>query len=504
MEFIKRLRRPETRRWLIVAIIFLAIVFNYIDRQIVSVLKPVLKADFGLDDSGYAVILNLFTICYAVMYPVTGWLVDRFGARLVMFWGIITWSVACVGGGLSRTVGQFGFFRALLGAAEPTNFPAQLKVIAIWFPGKLRATANSLCVAGSSIGAIIAPPAIAWLALTYNWQTAFIVMGAMGMVIAVLWKLVYKDPPAEIFREATEANASSIAMGSTIETESTILSEPAIATTSSLATASANVSGATDANQSTKAFASINASASTLKTGLRTSGDSTNGTASTISTESTGSVPPATPFKWRQLWGTRSLWGIILIRFVSDPVWYFCLFWFPGYLQEKSGLSLAQVGMFGWIPFLFADLGAIGTSAWSDKLVRKGYEPLKARKKMLTSVAFIAPLCIMTPYLGSAGLTLAVFSIVAIACLSWLFTISVVVAETFPVENVASVLGIAAGFGALGAVGFNYFVGQFIGTLGAEKIFIVMAFLHPLAALILKTMVKKEKVKETLSEKYSQ
>src|SRR4051812_33070211 len=124
MELLNRLRRPETRRWLIVAIIFLAIVFNYIDRQIVSVLKPVLKADFGLDDSGYAMILNLFTICYGLMYPVTGWLVDRFGARLVMFYGIITWSVACIGGGISRTVGQFGFFRALLGAAEPTNFPA--------------------------------------------------------------------------------------------------------------------------------------------------------------------------------------------------------------------------------------------------------------------------------------------------------------------------------------------------------------------------------------------
>jgi MFS transporter, ACS family, hexuronate transporter len=424
MVLINRLRRPETRRWLIVAVIFLAIVFNYIDRQIVSVLKPVLKADFGLDDSGYAVILNLFTICYAVMYPVTGWLVDRFGARLLMFWGIITWSVACIGGGLSRTVGQFGFFRALLGAAEPTNFPAQLKVIAVWFPGKLRATANSLCVAGSSIGAIIAPPAIAWLAITYSWQTAFLVMGTIGLGIAVLWKLVYRDPPAEIYREATE------------------------------------------------------------------------GQSLTVTGQSAASTSNPTPFKWRQLWGTRSLWGILLIRFVSDPVWYFCLFWLPGYLQEESGLSLAQVGMFGWIPFLFADLGAIGTSAWSDKLVRKGYEPLKARKKMLTTVAFVGPLCILTPYLGNAGLTLAVFSIVAIACLSWLFTISVVVAETFPVENVASVLGIAAGFGALGAVAFNYFVGEFIGTIGAEKIFIVMAFLHPLAALILKTMVKKEEVKE--------
>lgn len=404
---------PEKRRWLIIAVIFIAIVFNYVDRQIVSVLKPVLKGEFDLSDQGYAFIVNLFTICYAVMYPVTGWMVDRFGAKLVMFWGIITWSLACIGGGLSRTFGQFGFFRAMLGAAEPTNFPAQLKVITVWFPGKLRATANSLCVAGSSIGAILAPPVIAWLALTYNWQTAFIVMGAIGIVIAILWKLVYRDPPPHILEEAT----------------------------------------------------------------------------------GTAVVSNNTAFAWKDLWKTKSLWGILLIRFVSDPVWYFCLFWLPGYLQEESGLTLAQVGMFGWIPFLFADLGAIGTSAWSDKLVRKGYTPLKARKTMLTTVACLGPLCALTPYLDSAWATLLVFSVVAIACLSWLFTVSVVVAEAFPVKNVASVLGIAGGFGALGAVLFNYFVGQFIGTLGAEKIFIAMAFLHPLAVVILWTMVRPERPK---------
>lgn len=401
---------PGKRRWFIVAIIFLAIVFNYVDRQIVSILKPVLKAEFSLDDSGYAMILNVFTLCYAVMYPVTGWMVDRFGAKVVMFFGIIAWSLACIGGGLSRSVGQFGFFRGLLGAAEPTNFPAQLKVVTVWFPGKLRATANSLCVAGSSVGAVIAPPVIAWMALTYNWQAAFLAMGVIGIMIALLWKLVYQDPPADIL----QASASSAA------------------------------------------------------------------------------TAPSASFRWKELWGTRSLWGILLIRFVSDPVWYFCLFWLPGYLQERSGLSLAQVGMFGWIPFLFADLGAVGTSALSDKLVRMGQKPLRARKLMLTGVAVLSPLCVLTPYLGSAGATLFVFSLVAIACLSWLFTISVVVAEAFPVKNVASVLGIAGGFGALGAVLFNYFVGKFIGTLGAEKIFTAMAFLHPLAVLILWTMTRAE------------
>lgn len=402
---------PKRRRWFIISIIFLAIVFNYFDRQIVSILKPILKEEFDLGDDGYAIVVNIFTVFYALMYPVSGWLVDKFGAKKVMFFGIMGWSLASIGGGLSRTFTQFTFFRAMLGAAEPTNFPAQLKVVTVWFPGKLRATANSLCVAGSSIGAIIAPPLVAWLAITYNWHTVFIVAGVVGIVIALLWILIYRDPPAAIALEAA-------------------------------------------------------------------------GGSEDIRTES---------FSWKDLWGRKSLWGILLIRFVSDPVWYFCLFWLPGYLQEESGLTLVQLGMVGWIPFLFADLGAIGTAAWSDRMVKNGTEPLRARKIMLSSVAVVAPLCVLTPYLPGAMETLIIFSIVAIACLSWLFSISVVIAEAFPVKNVASVLGIAGGFGAAGAVLFNYFVGEFMGTLGAEKIFIAMAFLHPIAVVILWTMVKKEK-----------
>ncbi len=401
--------KPDTRRWLIIAVVFLAIVFNYMDRQLVSILKPMLKTEFSLNDEGYAVIVNIFTICYAAMYPVTGWMVDKFGEKMVMFYGIIVWSLACIGGGLSSTVKQFGFFRGMLGMAEPTNFPAQLKVVTVWFPGKLRATANSFCVAGSSIGAIIAPPLIAWLAITYNWKVAFIVMGAAGLIIALLWKLVYREPPAEV---------------------------------------KAQVENKQDAG---------------------------------------------VQFRWGELWKTRSLWGVILIRFVSDPVWYFCLFWLPGYLQEESGLTLVQVGMFGWIPFLVADLGAIGTSAWSDRLVRRGMEPLRARKIMLTTVAVLSPLCAVTPYLSGPWSTILLFSMIAVACLSWLFSLSVVIAEAFPVANVASVLGIAGGFGAVGAVLFNYFVGQLMGTIGSEKIFLTMAVMHPIAVLLLWVMVRKER-----------
>lgn len=397
----------HSRRWFILALIFAAILLNYFDRQIVSILKPTLKSHFSLDDSGYALVANVFTFCYACMYPVAGWLVDRFGPRRMMFAGLAAWSIACVGAGVTRTFGQFAFLRGVLGLAEPIAFPAQLRAVTAWFPGTLRATANSLCVAGSSIGALVAPPLVAWLALTFHWQMAFVIPGAMGLGLAAVWWFVYCEPPADV---------TTVAAGSA----------------------------------------------------------------------------KAAAFTWPQLLQTRTLWAIVLCRFISDPVWYFCLFWLPGYLQEQSGLSLKQIGMVGWIPFLAADLGGIGTAAWSDWMVKRGTQPLRARKIMLTTMAVLAPVSILTPHLTHAAATLAIFSVVAAVCLSWLFSLSVVIAETFPARNVGSVLGIAAGFGAVGAMLFNYFVGRVMGTIGASTMFMIMAVLHPLAAVILWTLVRRE------------
>jgi ACS family hexuronate transporter-like MFS transporter len=405
--------RRSKLRWFILAMIFAAIVLNYFDRQIVSILKPRLLTEFEIDDRGYALLINVFTVCYASMYPVAGWLVDRFGARRMMLLGIATWSVACVGAGFSRSFGNFLFFRGLLGAAEPTAFPAQLRVVTDWFPGTMRATANSVCVGGSSIGAILAPPLVAWLAIRFDLRAPFIVPGVLGLVLAALWWVWYRDPTPE--------EAGRLPVGA--------LSQPERA---------------------------------------------------------------AARFKWHELWGRRSLWGIILCRFISDPVWYFCLFWLPGYLQEQSGLTLAQVGMFGWIPFLAADVGGIGSAAWSDFLVKRGIQPLRARKLMLTAVACLGPVCVLTPHLPHPAMTLAIFSVVAAVCLSWLFTLSVVIAESFPKANVGSVLGIAAGFGAVGAMVFNHYVGQMLATLGSGKVFAVMACLHPLASIVLWTLVRPE------------
>jgi ACS family hexuronate transporter-like MFS transporter len=400
---------PERRRWLILALLFGAMVLNYVDRQIVSVLKPTLKETFAIDDRGYALLVNVFLVCYASMYAAAGWLVDRFGAGRMMLVGVITWSAACIGAGLTRTFGQLALMRGVLGIAEPIAFPAQLRTVTIWFPAALRATANSLCAAGSTIGAIIAAPLVAGLAVTLDWHAAFLVPGALGLAIAVIWWFIYRDPPRAIGEAAADATES------------------------------------------------------------------------------------GTAFSWRQLWRTRSLWGILLARFISDPVWYFCLFWLPGYLQERSGLTVAQTGFYGWIPFLVADLGGVGSSMFSDRLVKRGVMPLRARKLTLLGAALIAPVCALTPHVPGAAGTLAIFSVVGAVCLTWLFNLGVVVAEAFPAANVGSVWGIAGASGALGAMLFNACVGEVFTTFGGGRVFAAMALLHPIAALVLWRIVRQEK-----------
>ncbi|HBL75020.1 MAG: MFS transporter [Bacteroidetes bacterium GWF2_42_66] len=406
---------PERRRWFIVAVIFIITVFSYVDRQVVSILKPILKEEFSLDDIGYALIINVFTICYALMYPVSGWLVDKFGARKIMFWGVITWSLSSIGSGLVRNLLPFTFFRSVLGLAEPTTYPAQIKVVTKWFSGRLRATANSISVAGGTIGSVIAPPLIAWLVISFSWHAAFIIPGMVGIIVALVWFLIYKEPPRGYVQD-------------------------------------------------------------------------------TISSESDSAKSPA--FTWGQLWSKRSLWGILLIRFTTDPVWYFILFWLPGFLMEESGLSLSQLGMVGWIPFMAASLGGIASSAWSDWMVRRGKPALRSRKVMLSYVAFLAPVILIPDSLGVA-VTIIKFSILAAVALSWIYTGSVLIAETFPVNNVASVLGIAGGFGAGGAVIFNYLIGQYMTSVGTTWIFMAMAVLHPLALFILWKMIRPEIPKES-------
>ena len=154
----------------------------------------------------------------------------------------------------------------------------------------------------------------------------------------------------------------------------------------------------------------------------------------------------------------------------------------------------------GGIPFLVGAIGGILTSVWSDAMIRRGRTALSARKTSLIATVVVAPLCAAVPYVGGAealpfawrvGIVVAIFALVAVMCLSWLYTLPVVLAESFPIKNVATVMGICCGAGALGSVVFN----QFVGSIPSEMwsvLFGVMAVLHPLSALILSKMIRPE------------
>ena len=119
------LNNPEKRKWMIVVTIFIALICNYLDRQLLSILKPTIKAAFDMNDDGYAFIVNIFLICYAVMYPISGILVDRFGPKKVMFLGILAWSAACIGGGLSTIWNSSHFSAGCWGWPSPRSSPGR-------------------------------------------------------------------------------------------------------------------------------------------------------------------------------------------------------------------------------------------------------------------------------------------------------------------------------------------------------------------------------------------
>ncbi|MGH7945300.1 MAG: MFS transporter [Opitutaceae bacterium] len=198
----------------------------------------------------------------------------------------------------------------------------------------------------------------------------------------------------------------------------------------------------------------------------------------------------APPLRMGELLRRRELWGLLLARLVSDPVWYFYLFWIPGFFQEKLGLSLAAAGAIGWIPFLVADIGGIGTSALADKWVRGGIHPISARKRVLFASACCAPVGLIAVQTSSLAAVVVVFSLVGAMCLTWTFNTATLVTDTFPKNSTGRVIGVIGAAGATGGLVFNSQIGGVVDRFGYGPVFVVAAVLHPLAALIVHVLVR--------------
>jgi MFS transporter, ACS family, hexuronate transporter len=394
---------PDRRRWFILALLFVASVLNYFDRQTLSILKPTIKAEFALTDSGYSTLLTLFMAPYIVMYVLSGVMVGKVGSRISMSVFVGVWSLATAAAGFAKTFGQLGVCRFVLGIAEPGNWTAGIRALSLLFSPSQRGFAVGVFSAGSALGSILAPPLIAWMTVRYGWRSAFWIPGVLGLFWVAAWWFTFRKQ------------------------------------------------------------------------------------------DDVAPVGETAPLSWRELFQRRALWGLLLARLISDPVWYFYLFWIPGYFQEKLGLSLTQAGAIGWIPFLAADLGGVGTSSLSDWFVRRGLAPVAARKRVLFAAACFAPLGIIASHLDSTAGVLVIFSVVGAMCLTWTFNTATLVGDLFPKNSVGTVMGIIGAAGATGALVFNSQIGAVIDRVGYGPAFMAAALLHPVAAVVMGTLVRPPK-----------
>jgi MFS transporter, ACS family, hexuronate transporter len=181
-------------RWVICALLFFATTINYIDRQVIGVLKPTLQNELGWTETDYGNIVFAFQLAYAAGYLATGRLMDRIGVRLGFSLAVMLWSIAAMGHGLVRSVTGFCLARFGLGLAEGGNFPAAIKTVSDWFPKKERALATGVFNAGSNVGALLTPLLVPWLTYAYGWPAAFYCTGGLGLLWLIAWLLIYSRP----------------------------------------------------------------------------------------------------------------------------------------------------------------------------------------------------------------------------------------------------------------------------------------------------------------------
>ncbi|UIJ46416.1 MFS transporter [Sphingomonas cannabina] len=181
-------------RWIICALLFFATTINYIDRQVIGILKPTLQAELGWSEIDYGMIVFWFQAAYAIGLLACGPLIDRIGSKLGYAAAIGVWSLAALAHALARSPGGFSLARFALGLGEAANFPAAIKSVAEWFPKKERALAAGILNAGANVGAIATPIIVPFIAIRYGWQGAFIVTGLLGFVWLVAWLAFYRAP----------------------------------------------------------------------------------------------------------------------------------------------------------------------------------------------------------------------------------------------------------------------------------------------------------------------
>lgn len=202
--------KTKNYRWFIVFLLFTATTINYLDRQIIGLLKPILEVEFNWTETDFARIVMAFTAAYAVGLLSFGWFIDRVGTKVGYSITIVFWSIAGMLHAVARSAFGFGVARVGLGLGEAGNYPAAVKTVAEWFPNKERALATGLFNAGTSVGVVVALLLVPWILSHYGWQEVFWITGALGFVWLIFW-LIFYDVPAQQKRLSSEEYAYIIA-----------------------------------------------------------------------------------------------------------------------------------------------------------------------------------------------------------------------------------------------------------------------------------------------------
>lgn len=439
-------------RWWIVVLVFLAAVLNYVDRQTLSVLAPTIQADLEMDDREYANIVNLFLVAYTLAYLISGKLVDRLGTRTGTAAFVIFWSLANIVTAWAQGVRSMGACRFMLGLGEAGIWPAASKAVSEWFPARERALAIGFYTMGATIGATLAPYLVIRLAgydyagnLPFiesvfkhgtGWRMSFLITGLVGFCWLIPWLVFYRKPR-----------------------ESKLL-------------APAELELIED-----------------------------------------GEAPPVEGEKgwsWGKVLTFRPLWLLLFGRLITDPVWYFYQFWFAKYLSADRGLDQGAL-IITWIVYAAAGVGSLAGGWLSGLLVKKGRKPVNARLWIMLGAVCLMPL---SPFIAKATgvpMMMTLTAVTVFASLAWLINISAIVVDVVPKHSIGTVFSVVAAGSTLGGIAMNMIVAAMVsgpsskpagfldqgfkaifGPLieavqgkGYGPWFLAMAFLHPLALLLL-------------------
>ncbi len=405
-------------RWWIVWVLFGSTAINYISRQTLSVLAPVITAQFSLSRDDYSNIVSAFQLAYAVMWLAGGIFLDLVGTRLGLALAVIWWSVSSMLTGLASSVFSLSFFRFLLGMGEGCNWPGASKTVAEWFPARERGVAVAIFDSGSSVGAILAPPLVVWVTAVYGWRYAFAASGLLGFVWLAAWLALYHP----------------LAIHPRLSAEERLHIE----------------------------FGRDTAVASTRRGANR----------------------------YLVLLRQTNVWGIVLGRSLTDPIWWFYVFWLPLYLSDARGFSLKQIGSFAWIPFLAADIGNFTAGFLSAYLIRRGMPVIRARKWVcvLSSIPILAGIPAATthnPYWALALISLAVWGYASWSTMGLTFP-----SDLFPQDVVASVTGLSGLGAGLLSILFTKAVGLLVDRFSYFPAFVAAGTIPLLATASILLLIK--------------